>query len=64
MYKKDDEACIRLYSRHLCTAWEKEGHAGAIISTGRGTAMEKMEALRKAGVTVIMNPARIGKTVV
>ena len=42
---------------------KKMGHAGAIISTGRGTATEKIEALRKAGVTVIMNPARIGKTI-
>lgn len=41
---------------------KRMGHAGAIIS-GRGTAMEKMEVLRKAGVTVIMNPARIGKSV-
>ncbi len=42
---------------------KRMGHAMAIISTGRGTAMEKMEALRKAGTTVIMNPARIRKTV-
>ncbi len=42
---------------------KKMGHAGAIISTGRGTATEKIEALRKAGVTVIMNPTRIGKTI-
>ena len=39
------------------------GHAGAIISSGYGTAMEKIERLKDAGVTVIMNPARIGKTV-
>lgn len=41
---------------------KRMGHAGAIISSGRGTAMEKTEALRNAGVTVIMNPARIGET--
>ncbi|MBI4745234.1 MAG: succinate--CoA ligase subunit alpha, partial [Deltaproteobacteria bacterium] len=39
------------------------GHAGAIISSGRGTAVEKIERLKDAGVTVIMNPARIGRTV-
>lgn len=39
------------------------GHAGAIISSGHSTAMEKIECLKKAGATVIMNPARIGKTV-
>lgn len=39
------------------------GHAGAIISGGKGTAQAKMEALREAGVHVIENPAFIGKTV-
>lgn len=37
------------------------GHAGAIISGGKGTAIEKMEALEKAGVRVIKNPALIGE---
>lgn len=39
------------------------GHAGAIISSGHGTAMEKIESLRDAGVTIITNPSRIGRTV-
>jgi succinyl-CoA synthetase alpha subunit len=39
------------------------GHAGAIIAGGKGTAAEKMAALRKAGVTVVENPALIGETV-
>ena len=38
------------------------GHAGAIISGGRGTAEEKKAALRSAGVTVVDNPAEIGST--
>lgn len=42
---------------------KRMGHAGAIISSGHGTAMEKIESLKKSGVTVIMNPARIGRTV-
>jgi succinyl-CoA synthetase alpha subunit len=37
------------------------GHAGAIISGGKGTAKEKMEALGKAGVKVIENPALVGE---
>lgn len=41
---------------------KRMGHAGAIISSGHGTAMEKVESLKKSGVTVIMNPARIGRT--
>jgi succinyl-CoA synthetase alpha subunit len=37
------------------------GHAGAIISGGKGTAKEKMEALAKAGVKVVRNPALVGE---
>jgi succinyl-CoA synthetase alpha subunit len=36
------------------------GHAGAIISGEKGTAKEKMEALEKAGVRVVKNPALVG----
>ena len=39
------------------------GHAGAIISGGRGTAAEKMTALREAGIHVVETPAEIGETV-
>lgn len=39
------------------------GHAGAIISGGGGMAQDKIEALRSAGVEIIMNPARIGEAV-
>jgi succinyl-CoA synthetase alpha subunit len=39
------------------------GHAGAIISGGKGTAAEKMQTLKKAGIEVCTNPAVIGETV-
>jgi succinyl-CoA synthetase alpha subunit len=39
------------------------GHAGAIISGGKGTASEKMKALSDAGIHVCKSPADIGKTV-
>ena len=39
------------------------GHAGAIISGGKGTASEKMAAMEKAGINVVRNPALIGQTV-
>ncbi len=38
------------------------GHAGAIISGGKGTAKEKMDALQAAGIHVAATPADIGST--
>jgi succinyl-CoA synthetase alpha subunit len=39
------------------------GHAGAIISGGKGTAAEKMAAMRAAGIHVVESPALLGETV-
>ena len=41
---------------------QQMGHAGAIISGGKGTAAEKMKAMKKAGIQVIESPAEIGIT--
>ncbi|MCX6137043.1 MAG: succinate--CoA ligase subunit alpha [Ignavibacteriales bacterium] len=38
------------------------GHAGAIISGGKGTAAEKMEAMAEAGIIVCESPALLGET--
>ena len=40
------------------------GHAGAIIAGGKGTAVEKMAELKKAGITVVESPADIGQAMV
>ncbi|MSO38724.1 MAG: succinate--CoA ligase subunit alpha, partial [Acidimicrobiia bacterium] len=40
---------------------KKMGHAGAIVSGGKGTAAAKMDALREAGVLVGMNPTEAGE---
>jgi succinyl-CoA synthetase alpha subunit len=39
------------------------GHAGAIITGGKGGAREKMDFLAQCGVTVVESPAEIGRTV-
>ena len=38
------------------------GHAGAIISGGKGSANDKIEAMKTAGITISKSPADIGKT--
>jgi succinyl-CoA synthetase alpha subunit len=42
-------------------AGKKMGHAGAIVSGGKGTAQAKMDALRAAGVQVGLNPTEAGE---
>ncbi|MBI5682155.1 MAG: succinate--CoA ligase subunit alpha, partial [Deltaproteobacteria bacterium] len=41
---------------------KRMGHAGAIISGGKGTADEKFEAFAKAGIKITKSPAELGRT--
>src|SRR4029078_7438033 len=42
-------------------AGKRMGHAGAIISGGKGTAQKKLEVMEACGIKVTRNPAEMGK---
>lgn len=54
---------IAFISGQTAPKGKRMGHAGAIISGGKGTAQDKIDALKKAGVTVALSPAEIGTAV-
>ena len=42
---------------------KRMGHAGALITGGKGTAKDKYAALESAGVKTVLSPADMGKTI-
>jgi succinyl-CoA synthetase alpha subunit len=48
---------------HSAPPGKRMGHAGAVISQGKGCAQGKMEALEKAGVAIAKSPAEMGEAV-
>ena len=41
---------------------KRMGHAGAIISGGKGSALDKIKKMEDCGITIAKSPAEIGKT--
>jgi len=61
-HNKENKPIVTFIAGQTAPPGKRMGHAGAIISGGKGTAGHKIEALQSHGVTVTTNPAKMGET--
>ena len=62
LFLKDDDTKSIVIAGLTAPPGRRMGHAGAIISGGKGGAEDKIELMKSAGITISKSPADIGKT--